>query len=102
MSQKNKSSQLVLAFCEDVENQARLPALGLATSLCSNRSANARRKAVCTMNAREQKGLQIAALHQIKRKGKTWVVPSQSGNGDYKVEIGEQSSACTCPDFQGT
>ena len=51
------------------------------------------------MNAREQKGLEIAALFQVKRKGDTWVVPSQSGNGNYKVEISLESSSCTCPDY---
>ena len=52
------------------------------------------------MNTREEKGLRIAALLQVKRKGKVWIVPSQSGNQDYKVEIGPESFSCTCPDFQ--
>jgi transposase len=52
------------------------------------------------MNAREQKGLEIAALYQVKRKGQSWLVPSQQGNNDYKVEISQQASTCTCPDFQ--
>src|SRR6185436_19817374 len=98
--QKNKSSQLALPGCEDLVNQARLPALGSATRLCSNRRSNTSRKARRTMETRQQKGLEIAALFKIERKGKSWVVPSQSGNGGYKVEINSDSSTCTCLDFQ--
>jgi len=54
------------------------------------------------MNARQQKGLEIAALYPVKRKGKTWTVPSQSGSGDYKVEISKTAATCTCPDFKAT
>lgn len=51
------------------------------------------------MNVREQKGLQIAALSKIKRKGEFWLVPSQSGKGEYKVKLDPQPS-CTCPDYE--
>lgn len=52
------------------------------------------------MNARQQKGLEIAALFQVKCEGKTWVVPSQGGNKDYIVDVNPESLNCTCPDFQ--
>src|SRR5215208_5145582 len=96
--QNNKSSQLVLPGCEDIENQARLTALGSATPLCSNRRRNATRKARHTMDSRQHKGLEIAALSKINRKGETYLVPSQSGKGQYKVQLGPDD--CNCPDFE--
>src|SRR5215208_2715190 len=94
----NKSSQLVLPNCEDVQNQARLPARGSASPLSGNSRRNATRKARHAMDARQQKGLEIAALSKITRKGEFYLVPSQSGNGQYKVQLGPDG--CTCPDFQ--
>src|ERR1035437_4803966 len=61
------------------------------------------------MEPREIKGLQIAATMPIKRSTYGWVVPSQSGNGTYKVApINPKMArfelvdgyACTCPDFE--
>lgn len=52
------------------------------------------------MNLREQKGLQIAALSKIKRKGGFYIVPSQSGKGQYKVQAAPDLDSCTCPDFK--
>ena len=98
MSQKNKSSQLVLPGCEDFQEPARLPTPGLATPLCSNRRSTATRKARYTMDLRQHKGLEIAALSKINRKGEVYSVPSQSGKGQYKVQVGPDD--CTCPDFQ--
>lgn len=49
------------------------------------------------MNIREQKGRDIACRFQITRQGNLWLVPSQSGQGKYKVNSDEQS--CSCPDF---
>jgi hypothetical protein len=37
------------------------------------------------MNAREERGLVIAATQKLTQKGKVWVVPSQSGRGKYTV-----------------
>jgi transposase len=67
-------------------------------SVIMGQLASERQEAI--MNARQQKGLTIAALIQVKRKGNTWVVPSQFGSKDYKVEITPESLSCTCPDFQ--
>lgn len=50
------------------------------------------------MDLRQQKGLEIAALSKISRKGEFYFVPSQSGTGQYKVGLGPD--VCSCPDFQ--
>ncbi len=61
------------------------------------------------MDARELRGLQIAATMPIKRNTHGWLVPSQSTNGTYRVSptspdfpradrVGGYQ--CTCPDFE--
>ena len=50
------------------------------------------------MTDREQKALVIAAKSKLTKRGDTWIVPSQSGNGQYKVDISLQR--CTCPDYE--
>ena len=52
------------------------------------------------MEAREQRGLEIAARARIQKAGDTWVVPSQSSKGTYKVTMGDSGPRCTCPDFE--
>lgn len=52
------------------------------------------------MDAREQRGLQIAALCTLTQKGDVWTVPSQSGAGKYKVLWHEGKPFCTCPDHE--
>lgn len=49
------------------------------------------------MSIRQQKGIQIADRARITREGNLWLVPSQSGNGKYKVDA--EASRCSCPDF---
>src|SRR5215216_4983499 len=44
--------------------------------------------------------ISIAAKTQLKRKGNTWIVPSQAGHGEYKVHPDPQAPRCTCPDFE--
>ena len=51
------------------------------------------------MDMRELKGLEIAARTKITFDGDAWVVPSQSGNGKYRVLL-KPEAACTCEDFQ--
>ena len=48
------------------------------------------------MDAREERGLVIAALCKLNRTGETWLVPSQSGEKIYQVNPHAQT--CTCPD----
>lgn len=50
------------------------------------------------MNAREERGLVIAALCKLNRKEDHWLVPSQSGEMIYKVNPTAQT--CECPDHQ--
>jgi hypothetical protein len=51
------------------------------------------------MKTREQKGLEIAAVNKLARKGNCWLVPSQAGNGTrYRVNLKKQH--CTCPDHE--
>jgi transposase len=52
------------------------------------------------MDAREEKGLVIAATSKIEKNMLGWKVPSQSGNGSYIVNLDHGSPFCTCPDFE--
>jgi transposase len=53
------------------------------------------------MDARQQRGLEIAATSKITKRGnETWIVPSQSLNGRYAVTITPEGKQCTCPDFE--
>jgi transposase len=52
--------------------------------------------------ARRQRGLAIAAVCKIVQKNGQWVVPSQTGNGEYRVNLNPQNPAvpmCNCPDY---
>lgn len=53
-----------------------------------------------TMDAREQRGLIIAAMCKLNRTDDgTWLVPSQSGAEKiYRVNM--EAKTCTCPDHQ--
>jgi transposase len=51
------------------------------------------------LSERQIKALQIAATSKLTRKGDTWIVPSQAGQGEYKVNP-DPSPRCTCPDFE--
>ena len=50
------------------------------------------------MDAREERGLQIAKTARIVKTPVGWKVPSQSGNGAYIVNDG--MTFCSCPDFE--
>ena len=49
-------------------------------------------------NEREQKALVIAAKSKLTKKDDMWLVPSQSGKGQYQVDSLVQK--CTCPDYE--
>jgi len=56
-----------------------------------------------TMNGpstRQQRGLELAATRTIRHKGDLWVVPSQTGNGTYRVHMMPKLASCTCPDYE--
>lgn len=50
------------------------------------------------MDARQEKGLQIAATTKLVGKDNMWLVPSQVGKGKYLVDA--EAKQCTCPDFE--
>lgn len=50
------------------------------------------------MDAREQRGLELAERTRIRQDGEQWIVPSASGDGRYSVSLAEQR--CTCPDHE--
>ena len=52
------------------------------------------------MDAREERGLVIAATSKIEKNKLGWKVPSQSGNGTYIVNLDHGTPFCTCPDFE--
>ena len=53
------------------------------------------------MDARQEKGLVIAATLAILPKGeKAWIVPSQTLTGRYTVTRTFDGLECTCPDFE--
>jgi transposase len=53
-----------------------------------------------TMEPRQQRGLMIAAVAKITQKDGTWLVPSQSGSGKYKVRMDGSYTTCNCPDYE--
>jgi transposase len=55
---------------------------------------------VAAVDNRDLKGLEIAARMRIVWEDGAWTVPSQSGNGKYRVSLSEAKSSCTCPDFE--
>src|SRR6267378_5379339 len=50
------------------------------------------------MDARQEKGLQIAATTKLVGEDNMWLVPSQAGKGKYVVDA--SAKQCTCPDFE--
>jgi hypothetical protein len=50
------------------------------------------------LDPRQQRGLEIAATARIVKKGAARLVPSQSGNGRYKVR--PETPHCNCPDHE--
>jgi predicted nucleic acid-binding Zn finger protein len=53
------------------------------------------------MEELELKALQIAAKSKLTRRGKTWLVPSQSVRGaQYTVKLDPKEPECSCPDFE--
>jgi transposase len=54
------------------------------------------------MDMRELKGLEIAARSRIAFKEGVWLVPSQSGNGTYRVALSPEGDSCPCEDFSLT
>lgn len=51
-------------------------------------------------NLREQRGMELAATRTIRQKAGIWIVPSQTGEGFYRVHLMPKIASCTCPDFE--
>jgi transposase len=52
------------------------------------------------MDARQQRGLEIANSALITKVGNAWLVPSQSGAGSYRVSMESGQIVCSCPDYE--
>lgn len=52
------------------------------------------------MDARQERGLVIAATSKIEKNKLGYKVPSQSGNGTYIVNLDHGQPFCTCRDFE--
>src|SRR3989344_4366556 len=52
------------------------------------------------INTREQKGVEIARTCELQQNNKGWIVPSQSGGGNYLVKTQDFEQICTCPDYE--
>src|SRR3984957_10634678 len=52
------------------------------------------------MDLREQRGMELAATRIIRKKKGVWMVPSQSGNNMYQVQIMSETLSCTCLDHE--
>jgi SWIM zinc finger len=52
------------------------------------------------MEARRQKAHELADRARIYERDGIWHVPSQSGNGWYKVLVDGREALCDCPDFE--
>jgi transposase len=65
-----------------------------STSLCLKYAESAR----CTMEARQNRGLEIATTQPITSEGGVWIVPSQTSSKKYTVNLHIQT--CTCLDYE--
>src|SRR5437867_10675911 len=52
------------------------------------------------VDPRKLRGLQIAAMAKIVKRGVVWMVPSQSGAGRYEVSPDAEQPHCNCPDHE--
>ena len=56
------------------------------------------------VNNKQMKGLNIAKTQRILKREHEWIVPSQSGHGNYAVTMNMEGRypfrRCTCPDYE--
>jgi SWIM zinc finger len=52
------------------------------------------------MDARQQRGMELVNNPNIRQKGNLWLVPSQSGKGEYSVNLEAEIPHCTCRDHE--
>ncbi|MBC7783004.1 MAG: transposase [Burkholderiales bacterium] len=51
-------------------------------------------------DARQQRGLEIAAMFRIEQKHGIYFVPSQSSTKKYVVRMNDDYPSCSCPDYE--
>jgi len=90
----NGLAGLLVATQLDLFDHSVIEHTEVARLLCIRRAPKAR----CMMNARENRGLAIAARSEITRQGNRWLVPSQTSGKLYAVDY--FLSTCSCLDFQ--
>jgi transposase len=52
------------------------------------------------MDAREERGKELAATAKIRQRGDVWIVPSHASGKKYTVNLDHGSPSCTCPDHE--
>jgi predicted nucleic acid-binding Zn finger protein len=52
------------------------------------------------MNAREQRGLEIANKARLTENNGLWLVPSENSNKQYTVDLASEQPRCTCRDYE--
>lgn len=52
------------------------------------------------MDAREQRGKEMAQAVKITPNGGGYIVPSASGSGQYRVQLDAEQPTCSCPDHE--
>src|SRR5215207_7368586 len=89
----NGLAGLLVATQLDLFDRSVIEHTVAARLLCIRRAPKAR----CMMNARQNRGLAIAAHSEITRQGNRWLVPSQTSGKIYAVDY--FLSTCSCLDF---
>ncbi len=56
--------------------------------------------ATAPTDLRKMRGVEIAKTSRIRKTDKGWVVPSQSGKGNYLVRLKEHEPTCNCADCE--
>lgn len=52
------------------------------------------------MDERQRRGMELVNNPKIRRKGNIWLVPSQTGKGEYTVDLSHDTLHCTCRDHE--
>ena len=53
-----------------------------------------------TMDTRQQRAMEMVNNPKIRQKGNLWLVPSQTGKGEYTVNLESEIPHCTCRDHE--
>src|SRR5262249_14779359 len=89
-------------FCTDKNGTGQATCLECTFVVGTIKRVHLTRKPRCHVDMRELKGLEIAARCRVEFKNGTWLVPSQSGQGKYRVMLSAEGDRCECEDFSLT